>query len=80
MSVGSVDLADVARAAFDAVRPLAATKHVHLTLDVAAGSRTVSGDDARLQQVIWSPGVGQGATFTVRLPIATGEVEDRSRA
>ena len=160
-----LDLAAVAGSALDAVRPLATTKNVRLTLDAAHGSRMVSGDDARLQQVIWnllsnaikftpgggrvdvfieparshtevrvvdtghgispaflphvferfrqaedattqretglglglgivrqlvelhggtvhaaSPGLGQGATFTVRLPIATGEIEDRSRA
>jgi signal transduction histidine kinase len=49
-----VDLTAVAQEALDTVRPLAATKNVHLTFDAAAGSRTVSGDAERLQQVIWN--------------------------
>ncbi len=49
-----VDLAAVAQAALDDIRPLAESKNVHLAFDVAAGSRTVSGDADRLQQVIWN--------------------------
>jgi signal transduction histidine kinase/ActR/RegA family two-component response regulator len=50
-----VDLVAVARAALDAVRPLAATKNVHLAFssDLEAHER-VSGDADRLQQVIWN--------------------------
>ena len=47
-----VDLAAVAQAALDDIRPLAATRNVHLAFDVSPGSRTVSGDADRLQQVI----------------------------
>jgi len=49
-----VELAAVAQGALDALRPLAATKNVHVTLDAVAGSRTVSGDSDRLQQVMWN--------------------------
>ena len=50
-----VDLVAVAQAALDAVRPLAATKNVHLAFspDLPA-IETVSGDAGRLQQVIWN--------------------------
>ncbi|RPI49862.1 MAG: hybrid sensor histidine kinase/response regulator [Acidobacteria bacterium] len=54
LALRPVDLATVTQAAFDDVRPLAATKHVHLAFDVAPGSRPVSGDADRLQQVIWN--------------------------
>ena len=49
-----VDLAGVVHGALDAVRPLAAAKNVHLSFDDLPGSRTVSGDAERLQQVIWN--------------------------
>jgi signal transduction histidine kinase len=49
-----VDLAAVAQGALDAVRPLAATRNVQLAFDDVPGSRTVSGDAERLQQVIWN--------------------------
>jgi CheY-like chemotaxis protein/anti-sigma regulatory factor (Ser/Thr protein kinase) len=50
-----VDLAAVAEAALDAVRPLAVTKNVQLAFssDLLA-VETVSGDAGRLQQVIWN--------------------------
>src|SRR5471032_1760323 len=50
-----VDLAAVAQAALDAVRPLAATKNVQLRFspDLLA-VEIVSGDAGRLQQVIWN--------------------------
>jgi CheY-like chemotaxis protein len=50
-----VDLVAVAQAALDAVRPLAATKNVHLAFspDLEA-LEPVSGDAGRLQQVIWN--------------------------
>jgi signal transduction histidine kinase len=49
-----VDLAGVVHGALDAVRPLAAAKNVRLAFDDVPGSRTVSGDAERLQQVIWN--------------------------
>jgi signal transduction histidine kinase len=49
-----VDLAVVAQAALDAVRPLAAQKNVHLAFDGGGGTRMVSGDAERLQQVFWN--------------------------
>lgn len=50
-----VDLVAVAQAALDAVRPLAATKNVHLAFspDLPA-IETVTGDAGRLEQVIWN--------------------------
>ena len=54
LAFGPVDLAAVAQEALDAVRPLAATKNVHLAFDDVPGSRMVSGDAERLQQVIWN--------------------------
>ena len=54
LALRPVDLAAVAHEALDAVRPLAATKNVHLAFDAVADSRTVSGDADRLQQVIWN--------------------------
>jgi signal transduction histidine kinase len=49
-----VDLDAVALAALDAVRPLAATRNVHLRFDADPGARRISGDAVRLQQVIWN--------------------------
>jgi len=54
LALRPVDLAAVAQGALDAVRPLAATKNVHVAFDAVAGARTVSGDADRLQQVIWN--------------------------
>ena len=47
-----VDLAGLALAALDVVRPVAATREVQLTLSGSPGQRSVNGDPARLQQVI----------------------------
>jgi signal transduction histidine kinase/ActR/RegA family two-component response regulator len=50
-----VDLAAVTQTTLDVVKPLAVKKHVELRFSVEPGSRAlVSGDDARLQQVIWN--------------------------
>jgi signal transduction histidine kinase len=54
LALRPVDLAVVAQQAFDTVRPLATTRNVQLTLDAAPGSRTVTGDAERLQQVMWN--------------------------
>ena len=54
LTLRRVDLTAVAQEALDAVRPLAATKNVHLTFDAATGPLTVSGDADRLRQVIWN--------------------------
>jgi signal transduction histidine kinase len=54
LALRPVDLAAVAQGVLDAVRPLAASKNVHVAFDAVAGSRTVSGDADRLQQVIWN--------------------------
>ena len=50
-----VDIAAVAQAAVDTVRPLAAAKHVQLAFSPdRLPVETVSGDAGRLQQVIWN--------------------------
>jgi signal transduction histidine kinase len=54
LDFGPVDLGGVVQEALDAVRPLAASKNVQLAFDDVPGSRTVSGDAERLQQVIWN--------------------------
>ena len=54
MALRPVDLAAVTQAALDAVRPLAATRNVQLGFDDVSGSRPVSGDAERLQQVVWN--------------------------
>jgi signal transduction histidine kinase len=54
LALRPVDLAAVAQGALDAVGPLAATKNVDLAFHYVPGSRTVSGDAERLQQVMWN--------------------------
>ena len=54
LAFAPVDLAAVAQAALDAVRPSAATKNVRLAFDDVPGSRLVRGDAERLEQVIWN--------------------------
>jgi K+-sensing histidine kinase KdpD len=56
LALRPVDLAAIAEGALEAVRPLAATRNVHLAFDAVAvaGSRTVIGDADRLQQVFWN--------------------------
>jgi signal transduction histidine kinase/ActR/RegA family two-component response regulator len=50
-----VDLVAVTQAALDTVRPLAATKNVHLAFSPnLAAMEPVSGDAGRLEQVIWN--------------------------
>lgn len=50
-----VDLVAAVQAALDAVRPLAATKNVHLAFSADLPAvEAVSGDAGRLQQVIWN--------------------------
>ena len=50
-----VDLAAVAQAALDTVRPLAVARHVQLAFSPdGLAVETVSGDAGRLQQVIWN--------------------------
>jgi CheY-like chemotaxis protein len=49
-----VDLVAVARAAVDALRPVATSRKVHLAFEASPGNRVVNGDAGRLQQVIWN--------------------------
>jgi signal transduction histidine kinase len=64
LALQPVDLADVAQAALDTVRPLAASRGVQLAFspDLLAVN-TVSGDTGRLQQVIWNL-LANGIKFT----------------
>jgi signal transduction histidine kinase/CheY-like chemotaxis protein len=49
-----IDLADVIESAADAVKPAADARKITIRIDARAGLATVSGDSARLQQVIWN--------------------------
>ena len=49
-----VDLVTITQAALDDVLPLAAARNLHLALEASPGSRVISGDAGRLQQVIWN--------------------------
>jgi signal transduction histidine kinase len=50
----AVDLAGVIAAARDSVRPAATAKQIQLSLDVPDPLPAISGDTARLQQVLWN--------------------------
>jgi signal transduction histidine kinase len=54
LAIGSVDLGDVVRDAIDAVRLSADNKGVVLVDDVDANLNVVTGDAARLKQVVWN--------------------------
>jgi len=83
LALSPVDLAAVAQGALDAVRPLAATKNVDLAFHDVPGSRTVSGDAERLQQVIWNllanaiKFTPEGGRVDVFIESATDHVEVR---
>jgi signal transduction histidine kinase len=63
LALRPVDLTAVAHEALDAVRPLAATKNVHLAFNGARGSPTINADGNRLRQVIWNL-LSNGIKFT----------------
>ncbi|HEX8502357.1 MAG TPA: ATP-binding protein [Pyrinomonadaceae bacterium] len=54
LSIAPVDLAAVVGAAVDSVQPAAETKGIRLEVTLDASARRVSGDPARLQQVVWN--------------------------
>jgi len=54
LDIGLVDLASVVRAAVDAVRPAAEAKRVGVECALDAEVGAISGDAARLQQVVWN--------------------------
>jgi signal transduction histidine kinase/PleD family two-component response regulator len=68
-----VRVADVVKAALDAVRPAAEARGVHLdeALDAEA---SVSGDEDRLQQIVWNL-----ASNAVKFSAANGRVEVRAQ-
>jgi signal transduction histidine kinase len=49
-----VDIADAIHGALDVVEPLAAVKHIVVTLDCSGRPAIVRGDPSRLQQIIWN--------------------------
>jgi PAS domain S-box-containing protein len=49
-----VDLANVVRAAADAVKPAAEAKELAVALNLDAGVGPISGDPDRLQQIVWN--------------------------
>ncbi|HEY3494108.1 MAG TPA: ATP-binding protein [Polyangiaceae bacterium] len=54
LEVQPVDLAAVSKAAVDSILPAAAAKDVRLEIAIAPTVPLVSGDPARLQQVVWN--------------------------
>jgi PAS domain S-box-containing protein len=54
LEVGPVDIGDVVDAAVEAVLPAATAKDIELDVSIAAGTRTLAGDAARLQQAVWN--------------------------
>ncbi|MEO6368244.1 MAG: ATP-binding protein, partial [Steroidobacteraceae bacterium] len=54
LDVGPVDVAEVVRAAVEAIKPTAEAKRLYLTADYGAGVSLVQGDANRLQQVLWN--------------------------
>jgi signal transduction histidine kinase len=54
LETATLNVADVVRAAADAVRPAAETKHIRLEFHFAADLPPIIGDAVRLQQVVWN--------------------------
>src|SRR6185295_7015011 len=54
LDVQSVDLKTVIEAALDSVRPAATAKEIRLQTVLDPSAMAVSGDPARLQQVVWN--------------------------
>ena len=54
LDVHSIDLADVIEAAIDVLRPAIAAKGLRLQTHVEKNAPSVSGDERRLQQVVWN--------------------------
>jgi signal transduction histidine kinase len=54
LNMEPVDLGDVIRAAFEAVRPAGEAKRIEIDLRLASLGRSVSGDADRLQQIVWN--------------------------
>jgi signal transduction histidine kinase/ActR/RegA family two-component response regulator len=54
LDVRPVDLAEAVHGALDAVRPAAAAKEIRIDTEVEPGAGRISGDPARLQQIVWN--------------------------
>jgi signal transduction histidine kinase len=54
LEIRKLDLAELVRAALDAVRPAAEAKGIALTSDLDADAALLAGDAERLQQVVWN--------------------------
>jgi signal transduction histidine kinase/CheY-like chemotaxis protein len=77
----AVEPVAVIRAALETVRPAAEAKGITLTSNVEAEAGPVTGDPARLQQVLWNlltnaiKFTPQGGTVAVRVQAVNGQVE-----
>ena len=54
LDIALVDLTPIVNAALDAVRPAADAKSIHIDVDLDPTLGAISGDAARLQQVVWN--------------------------
>jgi PAS domain S-box-containing protein len=54
LKVGPVDLVSVINAAIDSVQPAADSRGIHFEMTLDPSVRRISGDAARLQQVVWN--------------------------
>src|SRR5206468_6481577 len=81
LTLRSVDLLPIVRAAIEVVRPAALAKGVALETSLPAAAVPVQADAERLQQIIWNL-VSNAVKFTppgARIDVVVDRVEDRCR-